>query len=398
MSRARLYWTFQALGWGGNAAVGLAQAALAGQTTPAEVAFVVGWAAAALALTHAYRALARRQRWTELPARGQFAVALVSAVALAVPFALARTGALLWINVALGRVPPEVAADAAQLARAALSVGFGDLTQFGIWTVVYYGFHVWERAQAAERVALTAERDRLQTEAALTAARMRALEYQLNPHFLFNALNTVRALVHTDTGEADRAVTKLSGLLRRTLAAGREVAHPLAQELDLVRTYLDLEAVRFGDRLVVRVDAEPGLDGVPVPALLVQTLVENAVKHGVARVPGGGEVSVRAFRCPHPADLGGAAHGPTDGLCLRVENPAPPDDGARPPGGAPDGTGTGLANARERLALLYGDRAALDVGREGDRVVAEVRLPAEIPARTSAVSPGMPAPTAADRA
>ena len=187
---------------------------------------------------------------------------------------------------------------------------------------------------------------------------MATLESQLNPHFLFNALNTVRALISEDPAEARRAVTLLSALLRQTLATARAATHALADELELAETYLALERLRFGDRLAVRVEAEPEALGVAVPALLVQTLAENAVKHGVARRRDGGEVAVTA-----------TVRG--DRLSVRVTNPA--SVSASP---SAEGTGTGLANARERLALLHGDRARLTLRVDADHAVAQLDMPA----------------------
>ncbi|WP_424522093.1 sensor histidine kinase [Rubrivirga sp.] len=220
---------------------------------------------------------------------------------------------------------------------------------FAIWATVY------ALALTAFRLA-DADRDRLHLRATLAESRSRALEYQLNPHFLFNALNTVRALIRDEPEEARRAVTLLSGLLRRTLVAGRETTHALEDELALVETYLGLEALRFEDRLHVRLEVAADALEAEVPALLVQTLVENAVKHGVARNRAGGEIAVRA-------DI-------QDGrLHLEVENPVAG-------GPEPEGTGTGLANARERLALLFGDAATLDLEVGPERAVATVTLPA----------------------
>ena len=227
---------------------------------------------------------------------------------------------------------------------------------WAVWAVLYaLGVMAFRLADA--------ERERLELRASLAEARSRALEYQLNPHFLFNALNTVRALVLDEPEEARRAVTLLAALLRQTLAAGREATHPLGHELDLVRTYLDLERLRFDGRLRVRLDVADDARSAAVPALLVQTLVENAVKHGVARRREGGEVAVEAALA--------------DGrLALRVENPSP-DPAAAP---LADGTGIGLANARERLALLFGDAARLDLAVGPERAVAEVSFPATVPA------------------
>ncbi len=223
---------------------------------------------------------------------------------------------------------------------------------FAIWAAVYALVVTGLRLRDVAR-------EQLQLRASLAEARMDALERQINPHFLFNALNTVRALIADEPAEARRAVTLLSGMLRQTLTTAHDATHALDAELALVETYLALEALRFGDRVQSHVEASAEARALAVPTLIVQTLVENAVKHGVARCREGGDVTV-------------AATVAADRLTVTVTNPSPAASSAP----APDGTGTGLANARERLALLFGDRArlGLDVGPE--RTVAQIVLPA----------------------
>jgi LytS/YehU family sensor histidine kinase len=177
---------------------------------------------------------------------------------------------------------------------------------------------------------------------ALQLAELRLLKSQLNPHFLFNALNTVRSLIAHDPGRAQDAVTRLANTLRYTLSSAQEELVTLAQELEIVQDYLDLESLRLEDRL--RIDCEVSAEAreMRIPVMLLQTVVENAIKHGIAELPAGGTLKVRG----HVRD--GA-------LVLEVDNPRP----ATPPRATSEGIG--LRNAAERLRLLFGDRASLDI-------------------------------------
>jgi LytS/YehU family sensor histidine kinase len=162
---------------------------------------------------------------------------------------------------------------------------------------------------------------------------------QLGPHFLCNTLNTISALIHTDADLADRMVARLGELLRLTLEQFRVEEATLRRELRLLEAYLEIERARFGDRLRVELDVEPGAQAALLPCLLLQPLVENALRHGVGRKPGAGRVVVRARR-----------DGPR--LLLQVE-----DDGPGLPGSLTEGVG--LSNTRDRLRRQYGGDAAL---------------------------------------
>ncbi|MHC9083532.1 sensor histidine kinase [Luteimonas sp. RIT-PG2_3] len=177
-------------------------------------------------------------------------------------------------------------------------------------------------------------------ESNLTRTRLDALRSQLNPHFLFNALNSVAEMVHRDADLADRMLVALAAMLRDSLSSEQDQLRPLRDELALVEHYLMIEKIRLGDRLQLGWDVAPGSLDAQVPALILQPLVENAIVHGIARRRAPGLLQVRAG---------------VDGgqLWLEVHNSAAPDDSVSP------GTGIGLQSTRSRLQLLYGDRAGL---------------------------------------
>lgn len=192
----------------------------------------------------------------------------------------------------------------------------------------------------------------------LTGARLAALQSQLNPHFLFNSLNTITVLVRDgDASTATRVIEQLSEVLRTTLGRSRDSEVSLDDELDLVRQYLAVEQARFSDRMRPEFDIPPLLLSAAVPSFALQHLVENAVRHGVARLSSAGRITVAARR-------------EGDVLELSVT-----DDG---PGFTPDARqapGHGLENTRERLRTLYGDRASLDVTSTAQGTVARLRIP-----------------------
>ena len=212
-------------------------------------------------------------------------------------------------------------------------------------------------AVAVERLALLERERELVRQTA--QAELAALRAQINPHFLFNALNTVAALVRDRPDEAEATVEHLAGLFRDVLTASGQASVPLRDEIRLVRRYLAVEGARFGDALSVEVDVADDVAGVPVPAFAVQTLVENAVKHGVERKRGGGAVTVRARAAASVLEV-------------VVE-----DTGVGFVPGTP--FGVGLQNVADRLRLLYGDRARLDVQRTSAGTRAVLLLPTETP-------------------
>jgi len=194
-----------------------------------------------------------------------------------------------------------------------------------------------------------------QLETRLAEARLAALKRQMNPHFLFNTLNSISSLMYVDPAAADAMLARLSELLRLALDADGEQEVPLDRELTMLSRYLEIERIRFEERLRVEIDVAPDLLDARVPVLSLQPLAENAIRHGIARRPEGGTLTVRAAR-----DNG---H-----LRLAVE-----DDG---PGLGESADGIGLSNLRARLEHLYGKAQRLDLAdRPGGGVSVEITIP-----------------------
>jgi len=218
-------------------------------------------------------------------------------------------------------------------------------------------FHV----NYARRAGLQQERQLAEANLAAQQAQLAALRYQLNPHFLFNALNSISALIVTKRNkDAEEMTGKLSSFLRSSLNADPGELVPLDEELSLAEEYLAIESVRFGERLGIRVDCEDQACAALVPSFLVQPLVENAVKHGVARSSA-------------PVEIAIDAHLVNGALRISVSNSLSKDDTDNLPDA--QGAGVGLDNVRHRLQAVFGNRASLTAGAVGGRFVATISIP-----------------------
>jgi len=237
--------------------------------------------------------------------------------------------------------------------------------QFPIyWGIVAiaHAFIFSQRAREREQLALNLE-------TRLAKSRLQALQMQLNPHFLFNTLNSIASLVHENPKAADEMITSLSEFLRLTLKTSDRSEVPLREEMDFLDHYLAIEQIRFGDRLRVEKQIEPALLGAQVPVLILQPLVENAIKHGIEKKLGPGVVTITASRS-----------GETMQLQVRDNG-----RGQQATVGGHVSEGVGLSNIRARLRELAGDAATLQISSppEGG-FVAEIRLPwRTIPSRAS---------------
>lgn len=220
------------------------------------------------------------------------------------------------------------------------------------WSAIYFGIKYWQRWQ-------TERENVLRANFLAEKARLDMLRYQLNPHFLFNALNSIRASVDEDAGRAKRMITQLSEFLRHSLLSGETKEIPLGEELEAVENYLAIEQIRFEDRLEVEYAVEPAAKDHKVPCFLLNPLVENAIKHGFDG-------------SPTPLRIRIAARIRSDGrLVIEVAN------SGRLDGGGPaseNGTRIGLRNVRERLEKLFPGRSSFGLSERDGFVVARIEI------------------------
>lgn len=188
-------------------------------------------------------------------------------------------------------------------------------------------------------------------------AELKALKAQVNPHFLFNSLNSISALTGVDPAKAREMCILLAEFLRMTLGLGEKTSIPLSEELAMLHRYLSIEKVRFGARLKMEEDIQPDLNTIPLPPLVLQPLVENAITHGIAHLPEGGSVYISGQRS-------------NGRVLLAIENTFDPDSTPSRRGGL------GLKNVRERMEGRFGNGANMRVSAENDRFRVELSFPA----------------------
>ena len=216
---------------------------------------------------------------------------------------------------------------------------------FMLWSAIYLSYHLINKSRQQEI-------RNLQLEASNNEIELKTLRDQLNPHFLFNSLNSIRALIEEDPKIAKSAITTLSNLLRRSLNMGKHPKVTLEEELRLVQEYLQLEKIRFEERLSIsiRVNADQQL---LIPPFIIQTLAENAIKHGISNRKDGGELTIFVDET-------------MQSLVIQVSNPGSLN------GESTDGIG--LVNTKRRLHIQYGKNAKVDLNEENDLVIATVEI------------------------
>jgi two-component sensor histidine kinase len=358
-AKQRLYVAFQTVGWGFFLVAQLGfsvyfslrdgkRDVLTGACT------VVMILAVGLLLTHYFRPFMTRWGWKQMGWRQLLPRVLAAAFVLSI----------LWTTICYGysagvlRDPwPE--GKSSPVVIFLISCINGALLFVG-WMCLYFFYHLFDRFNRSEI-------ERLRLTAVAKDAELRALKSQVNPHFIFNSLNSLRALIDENPARARDAVTQLANLLRYSLQSGQLETVPFEDELRVANDYLALEQVRHEERLRVRLDIAPETLALPVPPMLLQTLVENAIKYGISALPKGGEITIIARR-------------ENDALRLTVENPGELAPAAKRSSNG--STGVGLRNAAERLRLLFGQRATLQLRPGGSAsVIAEAIVPAS-PLRT----------------
>lgn len=337
--RERIYWICQVIGWGVFGAGNILNVALQGNLVweiPASSAMML---VLGIAISHTYRGLIRASGIVNSAIWKQLLLVLPSAVLMSLIFAFAYGGLhdLLFDH-------GERIIDFTKPALWVYVLNFSVL--FVVWVVLYFAFHYFENLQKAEI-------RNLELRAANVEVELNNLRSQLRPHFMFNSLNSIRALIDEDPARAKEAVTILSSVLRNSLLLGKQALIPLREELDLVQKYLEMEQIRFEERLDLKIEIADDTLECSVPPLMIQTLVENGIKHGVAATRGGGLLSLKTH-------MNGA-------LNIEIRNTGKIN--------LTDESGTGLQNTNKRLALIYQDRAKFEIFERESEVVCTLIIP-----------------------
>lgn len=343
----RYYWLSQTLGWGGILALSLAPIPFsADKLTPQGLAYHLALFALCAVGSHLLRVVFLYLLQLPRPMLGLVLMVFlwVLGIAAAVTFVAMSVNQMLAMSDA-SIAPESVNWNLADYVGGLLTI-FILLT---LWGVSYFLVRLYRQSQQDKL-------DQARFETVAREAELRALKSQLNPHFLFNSLNSLRALMPPEDEVSRATVSRLAGLLRSSLATDQERLVPLARELTLVESYLEIEKLRHQSRLRWIIEASLEARAWMMPPLLIQGLVENAIKHGINRLEQGGEIQIFA-----KVD--------ESRLHLHVTNPGLLDTKSQ-------SVGLGLVNARARLNLLFGPGSSLELHAAAEnRVCARVCLP-----------------------
>ncbi|MFM9075539.1 MAG: sensor histidine kinase, partial [Bacteroidota bacterium] len=276
LTRTRLYWGLQIGGWTFYALIEIITSWLASGdagVSPERVMFLSYEGLSCLVLTHIFRLIAIRRNWLESGLTRASIRVIISVMIMSMVMVLLRIPAAY----ALGLFDPGAFTP---------NVFFGLSAVYSVifflWTVIYFIYHYFDRFNKS-----------LKLEASVREIELNNLKSQLNPHFIFNALNSIRALIDEDPVRAKQAVTQLSNLLRSSLSTGKKGLTPLDEELRIVHDYIGLEMIRFEERLKTDFDIGPESFDFSVPPLMIQTLMENGIKHGISKLKEGGLIQLK---------------------------------------------------------------------------------------------------------
>lgn len=342
MDKNKLYWLLQVFGWLSFALVNLFFVSLARGITPVQIGAYFSLAIFYFLSTHSFRYIIKNQSWLELPIAKLISQVLIGVLVLS----LLNTIAQIIINWVFDTL--NTREDFRPLVL--LANLFTSFLYYSLWSLLYFLFYFLDNYNSS-----------LKYQARINEIKLIYLRNQLNPHFIFNALNSVRALVDENPVKAKSAITQLSNILRYSLIMDKHKTIPFGEELNTVKDYLNLESIRFEERLKVVYDIEKPAYQYKIPPMMLQTIVENAIKHGISNLMKGGVIEIKC------------TIGLLDDLYIWVKNSGQ----LRNDGNAKKkGEGHGISNTIQRLKLIYGNRASFKIFNYGqDFVVTEIKIP-----------------------
>jgi len=347
-----IYWLTQVSGWFGYILLILFQNLLLGNVDLGIVKVLFANFALGIIVSHTMRAVIIRS--------GMLSMKILNVIPRIIAIAIAAgvLSSVIYgvISDLLFRGGSEVPQMLAPPFVLIIELVFPFTTVYLFWSILYFAA-IYLKNYEREEV------KNLRLSSSMNEVELGNLRSQLNPHFMFNALNSIRALVDENPDQAKVSITQMSRILRSSLLAGRRNLVTLGEETDLVSDYLALEKIRYEERLDYEINVPDGLKSTQVPPLLLQTLAENAVKHGISTLPKGGMIRITA-------EIDKTTAG--DALKLTVANSGTFDPDTK---ATAQNTSVGIANSRRRLKLLFGEEAGMDIfNREGE-VICEVTIP-----------------------
>ena len=347
LSRKQIYWISQVVGWFGFVAVNLFIISSFEEELPWQRILVwIFLGILGIISTHILRSIIRKNNWLKLPLKKTIPRILASSII---------SGIIIYTFVFAASIIAGTFKDNPyKFARIISGISNTSILVL-LWSLIYFVIHYMENYKKKEIESLI-------WEAAVKDYELKTLKSQLNPHFMFNAMNSIRALIEEDPQSAKVAITKLSNILRYSLQMERMERVPLEDEIETVKNYLDLERIRFEDRLKYSLDIERSTQKIEIPPMMIQTLVENGIKHGVAKRTEGGEIQLKSKLMTT-----------TNGSKLKIEIR---NSGHLSEDQLKNSNGFGVSNTKHRLNLLFGDDAHFSIMNEnGENVLAEIEIP-----------------------
>lgn len=346
LSRKQIYWISQVTGWSFFIGINLFIISSFEQVVWQRVLVWIFLGLLGIIFTHILRGIIRKNNWLNLPLKNTIPRILTSSIVAAIIIY-----ALVFAASYVAGTFKQDEYNSARLISGTLNISILVL----LWNLIYFVIHYMENYKKKEIESLI-------WEAAVKDFELKTLKSQLNPHFMFNAMNSIRALIEEDPDSAKVAITKLSNILRYSLQMERLERVPLEDEIETVKSYLDLEKIRFEDRLKYKLDIDRSTQKIEIPPMMIQTLVENGIKHGVAKRTEGGEIYLKSKLISN-----------SNGSKLKIEIR---NSGHFNEEQLKSSNGFGVSNTKHRLNLLFGDDAHFTIKNENENIVlAEIEIP-----------------------
>lgn len=342
ITRKTAYWIIQVFGWSGVILINIITASFSKRLTSDVYFSGFLLCVCGILVTHGFREISKQLQWTSK-----------SVLSLIPRIIFGSLGMSLIYTLLYGSLNDLFIPNAKQV------LVFGDMAfvnyvlnfflLFLIWSLLYFAIHSFENYKAKEI-------DNLKLQAAMSEIELSSIKAQMNPHFMFNALNSIRALIDEDPHKAKEAINSLSLIMRNILMSAKRQLVPFKEELTMVKKYLALEKIRFEERLLVNIDVEKSIMDYPFPPLMLQTIVENGVKHGISKLKDGGMISILARQ--------------EDGkLYVDVFNSGELQAKDQ------SSTGIGVSNTQKRLKSLYDGQGSFELSKSGEYVKASIIIP-----------------------
>ncbi len=341
MQKIRIYWITQLTGWFTFFTLNFFFFSFKNYSSARDVLFHLLLVPSAVLLTHSFRYFIIKKKWLQQPVLAQVGIAIVASLLLSFAFFAIQY----ILNAMLFGASAKLSV--VDFWQAILNFSF----VFFVWSMFYFSFHYIRNYRKAEI-------QQLKMQASLKEAELNKLKSQLNPHFMFNAMNSIRALIDENPQKAKQAVTQLSNILRQTLTLEKNKLISFDDEMTLVKDYLALEKIRFEERLNYSLQIDEVSSQYKIPPMLLQTLVENAIKHGISKLTEGGIVSITTKQDAESKKLRVV-------ICNSGEYI--PEEKLQ--------SGYGIQNTKDRLRFVFADGASFLIVNENHLVKTEIVIP-----------------------